>query len=68
MKVKVRELIEKLEELNQEEEIVICERAFNDQGDVIHHSYYSIGNIEQWSDCPGASHHYTIFGDELISG
>jgi len=66
--MKVKELIAELLTKEQDEEIIICERTFNDEGKDVRHTQYSIGDIEQWSHHPEESHHYTIFGGEFISG
>jgi len=65
--MKVQELIDTLEKLDKEQDILLCERIFDDE-ECIDNSYYEIDSIEQWDTLPGSSHHYTIYGGKLISG
>jgi len=66
--MKIRELIESLSKLDTEQEILIYERVMDDSGHNIDGGYYEIDSIEQWSDNPECSNHYTIYGGKLISG
>ena len=65
--MKVKELVAELLKKEQDEEILVGEPIRDDKGEILDYGYYSIGDIEQWSTEKDDSHHYTIFGDELIS-